>query len=109
MKTNEASANKKKEAFLQLVTVDDLELFKFELLTEIQKLLSGISTNKPAKKWLKSEEVKALLGASTSKLATLRINGILPYDWCFSVFGHFGFFEQHQQRKLFIYFHNTFF
>jgi len=79
MNTTETSLIKKKEAFLKLVTVDDLELFKFELLTEFQKMLAGISTGKPAKKWLKSEEVKAMLGASTSKLQTLRINGTLPY------------------------------
>ena len=79
MKTTETNTNRKKEALLQLVTTDDLELFKFEMLTEIQKLIAGISTGKPPKKWLKSEEVKAMLGASTSKLQTLRINGTLPY------------------------------
>lgn len=62
----------------QLVTVADLQIFKTEILVGIQQLLSD---NKPqnSKKWLKSYEVKKMLGISSSTLQTLRNGGTLPY------------------------------
>ena len=62
----------------QLVTIDDLEQLKTELLESFKTLLKG-NSNSPAKKWLKSNEVRKILGISAGKLLTLRINGTLPY------------------------------
>lgn len=62
----------------QLITIDDLQDFKLELLSEIRALLNGSGVSL-GKKWIKSEEVRKMLGLSIGKLQTLRINGTLPY------------------------------
>lgn len=61
-----------------IITPEDLQNFKQELLTEIQQLLSKMQTA-PARKWLKSDEVKKLLSISSGTLQNLRINGTLPF------------------------------
>ncbi|PQV48818.1 helix-turn-helix protein [Jejuia pallidilutea] len=61
-----------------IITTDDLREFKMELLEEIKELLSNNSGH-PNKRWLKSPEVRKLLGISPGTLQNLRINGILPY------------------------------
>ena len=61
-----------------IVTVEDLEIFKEELLTEIQKLLSRRQTT-PARKWLKSHDVRRLLMLSPGTLQNLRVNVTLPF------------------------------
>lgn len=60
----------------QLITIEDLEIFKSELLAEIREIFR-MSSSSPAKKWLRSSEVKKLLGISTGTLQNLRINGTL--------------------------------
>ena len=62
----------------QLVTIDDLETFRDDLLSKIKELMSG-SSGMPGKKWLKSLEVRKLLGISPGTLQTLRVNGTLPF------------------------------
>jgi hypothetical protein len=62
----------------EVITTDDLHEFKLELVDEFRKLLSeqkGVST----KKWLKSDEVRRLLGISPGTLQNLRVNGTLPF------------------------------
>ena len=61
-----------------IITTEDLMEFKVELLEDIKDLLENQnkSTNK---KWLKSNEVRELLGISPGTLQNLRINGTLPY------------------------------
>ena len=62
----------------KIITPEDLVEFKDDLLSNIKNLIG----NKPqttAKKWLKSPEVRKLLGLSTGTLQNLRINGTLPY------------------------------
>ena len=62
---------------LELITKEDLKTFRADLLNDIKILL------KPAigesKKWLKSYEVRKVLGISPGTLQTLRINGTLRY------------------------------
>lgn len=62
----------------EIITTDDLREFKTELLAEFRKLLKE-HHGQPAKKWLKSYEVRKLLGISPGTLQNLRINGTLPY------------------------------
>ena len=62
----------------QLLTIEDLEEFKNILLKELRTLLKELS-GQPGRKWLKSFEVKKLLGISPGTLQNLRINGTLPY------------------------------
>ena len=61
-----------------IITTDDLREFKMELLDDIKELLNSQSGN-ITKRWLKSPEVKELLGISSGTLQNLRINGTLPY------------------------------
>lgn len=58
----------------QLLTVNDLYLFKKQLLVALKN-----QTNNPAKKWLKSHEVRRLLKISPGTLQTLKANGTIPY------------------------------
>lgn len=61
-----------------VLTTDDLQQFKSELLQEIRHLFKE---EKPEpKKWLKSSQVRKMLNISPGTLQSLRINGILPYS-----------------------------
>ena len=62
----------------QIITTDDLYEFRIELLGEIKKLFKEHG-GQPSKKWLKSVEVRKLLGVSHVTLQTMRINGTLPF------------------------------
>ena len=64
----------------QLVTIEDLEQFKTELLLSIKALLTD-NKGKSVRKWLKSYEVKKILGCSTGTLHALRANGTIPCAW----------------------------
>ena len=58
--------------------MEDLREFKMELLDGIKELLNN-QTGNTSKRWLKSPEVRELLGISPGTLQNLRINGTLPY------------------------------
>ncbi|MEJ5996569.1 helix-turn-helix domain-containing protein [Pedobacter sp. Du54] len=64
---------------LDLITKDDLELFKTQLFAELQKLLPKQQAEKQ-QKLLRSKDVRKLLNISSGTLQTLRINGTLPYS-----------------------------
>jgi hypothetical protein len=63
---------------IAIVTKDDLQEFKMELLQEIKKLVQQ-GENSNSKKWLKSKEVAKLLNISPGTLQNLRISGTLTY------------------------------
>lgn len=75
---NKSTALQSQQYRPQLLTIEDLEEFKSNLLNELRKLLKELS-GQPGRKWLKSFEVKKLLGISPGTLQNLRINGTLPY------------------------------
>lgn len=62
---------------VNLVTKEDLQEFKSELLEEIKTLFN--TKNLEQKSWLRSSEVKELLKISTGTLQNLRINGNLTF------------------------------
>jgi hypothetical protein len=62
---------------IEVLTKEDLNLFKAELLTAISQLVNGNPQNK--QKWLKSKEVLELLTISPGTLQNLRINGTLTF------------------------------
>ena len=62
----------------EIVTTDDLREFKLELFGELQKLFKE-HHGQPAKMWLKSYEVREMLGISPGTLQNMRVNGTLPY------------------------------
>ena len=61
-----------------IVTIEDLQNFKQELLAELQKILSQRQPT-TTRKWLKSHEVRRLLTLSPGTLQNLRVNGTLPF------------------------------
>jgi len=62
-----------------IITPEDLQVFKVELLEAIEKLLSQRQAE-PAQRWLKSPQVRKLLNLSPGTLQNLRINGTLPFS-----------------------------
>lgn len=79
----------------QLVTMGDLEIFKSDLVKEIRRIIQSTGSTH-GKKWLKSSEVKKLLGISTGTLQTLRLNGTLSH----SKVGGIIFYDHDQILKL---------
>lgn len=63
---------------VEIITRVDLEEFRVELVAEIAKLLKS-GAKESHKRWLKTAEVKKLLGISSGTLQNLRVNGSLPY------------------------------
>lgn len=63
---------------VSIITQEDLNEFKDELIESIKVIIEH-QKGKTSKKWLKSQEVRELLGISTGTLQNLRINGTLPY------------------------------
>lgn len=67
-----------------IITAEDLEQFKWELLSDIKDYLDKRGEEKvsvPAEiVWLKSHQVQRLLGVSPGTLQTLRLNGTIPYS-----------------------------
>lgn len=83
-------------ATIDFITRQDLEDFKQELFTELRRRSFRPSKEKPPKEWLKSYEVRRLLGISANTLQTLRLNGTLPS----SRIGGFIFYAYEDIRKL---------
>ena len=78
-----------------IVTHEDLQTFKRDLIDEIRKLLAEQSP-KPTKRWLKSNEVRRMLLISPGTLQNLRVNGMLP----FTKIGGVIFYEYEDIRKM---------
>ena len=57
-----------------LITKEELDSFKEELLSQLQK----IQNVKTQSSWMRSKNVRQLLGISDSTLQTMRINGTIP-------------------------------
>lgn len=62
----------------QLITLGDLADFKLELLNDLRSFSKEIH-NQHSKSWLKSHEVRKLLGISPGTLQSLRDNGTIPF------------------------------
>jgi ribonucleotide reductase beta subunit family protein with ferritin-like domain len=62
---------------IELITKEDLREFKGELLKEIKQLMQPGQGQ--SMKWLKSVEVRKLLGISPGTHQNLRINGTLRF------------------------------
>ncbi|MCC9137536.1 helix-turn-helix domain-containing protein [Pontibacter silvestris] len=63
---------------VEIITKEDLQLFRLQLLEDLRELLSRKQAPAP-KQVLKSAEVRKMLKISPATLQTLRINGTLPY------------------------------
>jgi hypothetical protein len=63
---------------VELITKEDLQQFRNDLLNEIRTLLN-LLPDKP-KEWMKSAEVKKILKVSSGTLVNLRISGQLKFS-----------------------------
>ena len=62
----------------QIITTEDLVSFKSDLLDEIKSIFNEMKKH-GGRKWLRSRDVREMLGISHGTLQNLRINGTLPY------------------------------
>jgi hypothetical protein len=62
----------------EMITKEDLQLFRKELLNDIRNLLD--KKTESSKEWLKATEVRKLLKISPGTLLTLRATGRLRYS-----------------------------
>ncbi|MGN7722268.1 helix-turn-helix domain-containing protein [Chitinophaga sp. 22620] len=63
----------------EIITHEDLQLFKEELVSEIRNLLNA-QPPPTAKKWIKSYQVRQMLGISSGTLQTMRNKGAIPFS-----------------------------
>lgn len=68
----------------EIITREDLQIFKQELLKEI-KILIG-KREDPENRWLRSNAVRKLLHISPNTLQALRVSGMLNYTKVGSIF-----------------------
>lgn len=62
---------------IEIVTKEDLQHFRRQLLEDLQEILKP--EPQIQKEWLKGNEVRQLLKISTGTLQNLRLNGTLPF------------------------------
>jgi hypothetical protein len=83
---------------IDLITKQDLEQFKSELILEISKLIelkkNQLSEN--TKVWIGTKEVKEILGISSNTLAMYRKNNTIPFK---KIYGKF-FYKQSDVEQL---------
>ena len=61
----------------EIITLEDLQKFRLQLLEDLRGLLQ--QPNHSEKQWLKSSEVRKMLGISHGTLQNLRIKNVLRY------------------------------
>lgn len=64
---------------IDIVTKKDLQQFKQEILEEMRSILANKNVEAKDRQWLRSAEVREMLGISPGTLQNLRINGTLQY------------------------------
>jgi hypothetical protein len=62
----------------EIITLEDLQNFRLQLLEDLKLLMQ--QSVQPKKEWVKSSEVRRMLGISHGTLQNLRINGSLPHQ-----------------------------
>ena len=62
----------------EIITLDDLQKFRQQLLEDLRGLLQQPSPSQ--KQWLKSSEIRKMLGISHGTLQNLRIKNVIPYQ-----------------------------
>lgn len=65
-------------AQIDIVSKDDLELFKEDLIRELSMIIKQPQKHDP-KQWLRSVEVRKLLHISAGTLQNFRVNGTLSF------------------------------
>lgn len=62
-----------------IITPEDLQVFRIELLRELKELFTSSPNSSTGKKWIKSHEVRKMLGISPGTLQNLRDNGTVAF------------------------------
>lgn len=83
---------------LDIISIDDLNTFKKQLLVDINELFERERKYDFAKKWLRSNEVLRILKLSNSKLQRMRDNGEIP----FTKFGGTIFYDRDDIHEIMI-------
>ena len=74
---------------ISVITKEDLEEFKNDLLEEMEKIIKthkskpgqqSFGQNPKDKRWMKATEARKLLSISQGTFHKLKINGIIPYS-----------------------------
>lgn len=82
---------------VEIVTKEDLQAFRQQLLSDIKALLQFRQVNNvTGKEWLRSSEVRKLLNISAGTLQNLRISGKLKP----AKIGGINFYRQSDIKKL---------
>lgn len=63
----------------EIITKEDLQKFRLQLLEDLSRMLSGVVQPPQNKEWLRSSEVRKMLGISHGTLQNLRVRNVLPY------------------------------
>jgi hypothetical protein len=64
----------------EIITQEDLQKFRLQLLEDLTRIMSGaVQQPQSNKEWLRSSEVRKMLGISHGTLQNLRIKNILPH------------------------------
>lgn len=63
----------------EIITHEDLQKFRLQLLEDLTRIMSGAVQPQSNKEWLRSSEVRKLLGISHGTLQNLRVKNILPH------------------------------
>jgi hypothetical protein len=63
----------------EIITQEDLQKFRLQLLEDLTRILSGAVQPQSNKEWLRSSEVRKMLGISHGTLQNLRVKNILPH------------------------------
>ena len=63
----------------EIITQEDLQKFRLQLLEDLTRIMSGAAETQLNKEWLRSSEVRKMLGISHGTLQNLRIKNILPH------------------------------
>ncbi len=82
---------------VEIITKDDLQLFKQDLIAEIKKFFSSSESNfTQSRQYLQASDVRKLLGISPGTLQHLRVTGQLP----FSKIGGKTFYQTEDIQKM---------
>ena len=81
---------------IEVITKEDLQQFRVQLLSEIKEVLRAVVKPQPVKPWLRSKEVRRILNISAGTLQNLRIAGKIRS----SKVGNLHYYKQEEIEKL---------
>ncbi|MBS1735119.1 MAG: helix-turn-helix domain-containing protein [Bacteroidetes bacterium] len=82
---------------IEVITKEDLQEFRVQLLNEFKKVLTEMVKPEPMKPWLRSKEVRKILNVSEGTLQNLRITGKINS----SKIGTLHYYKREDIEKLF--------